>query len=240
MKCVLLAAVVAGTAIAAVPAQAAPVITFTNGVYALSPTSGAAVFENFDGGTVGSSYATSPQATPGAAGVTETSTGDNMIETGTAAGNYVDPTPNGMPGTGTPNFLGVEPGGSFSINFAAPVQYFSFIVGSLDNYNSLTLNFAGGSSMNYIGSEIVGLASMPVNSAGNSDPSLGGRVSFDTVGGPAISSVTFSTTKAAFEIDEIAASVPEPATWGMMMLGVGALGFAMRRQRKGATIVRFA
>jgi hypothetical protein len=28
-----------------------------------------------------------------------------------------------------------------------------------------------------------------------------------------------------------AASVPEPATWGMMLLGFGAVGFAMRRRR---------
>jgi hypothetical protein len=34
-------------------------------------------------------------------------------------------------------------------------------------------------------------------------------------------------------------AVPEPATWGMMMLGFGALGGAMRRQRATAR-VRFA
>jgi hypothetical protein len=28
------------------------------------------------------------------------------------------------------------------------------------------------------------------------------------------------------------ASVPEPATWAMMLLGFGAIGFAMRRNRK--------
>ena len=35
-------------------------------------------------------------------------------------------------------------------------------------------------------------------------------------------------------------AVPEPATWAMMLFGFGGLGFAMRRQRKTGTSVRFA
>jgi len=30
----------------------------------------------------------------------------------------------------------------------------------------------------------------------------------------------------------VSAGVPEPATWAMMLLGFGAIGFAMRRRRK--------
>lgn len=36
-----------------------------------------------------------------------------------------------------------------------------------------------------------------------------------------------------------AAPIPEPATWGMMIAGFGALGFAMRRQRKPRVKVAF-
>ena len=36
------------------------------------------------------------------------------------------------------------------------------------------------------------------------------------------------------------AAVPEPATWGLMVIGFGGLGFAMRRREKVATRVRFA
>jgi hypothetical protein len=35
-------------------------------------------------------------------------------------------------------------------------------------------------------------------------------------------------------------SVPEPATWAMMLLGFGAVGFGMRRRNKQQTRVRFA
>lgn len=36
------------------------------------------------------------------------------------------------------------------------------------------------------------------------------------------------------------AGVPEPATWAMMMMGFGAMGFAIRRRRDTNTRVRFA
>ncbi len=48
---------------------------------------------------------------------------------------------------------------------------------------------------------------------------------FDVVGG------TVDTVKQV-RIDPLAAVVPEPATWGMMILGFGAIGFAMRRKRR--------
>ena len=35
-------------------------------------------------------------------------------------------------------------------------------------------------------------------------------------------------------------AVPEPATWAMMLLGFGGLGYAMRRRPKVATRIRFA
>jgi hypothetical protein len=31
-------------------------------------------------------------------------------------------------------------------------------------------------------------------------------------------------------------AVPEPATWGMMLLGFGAVGYAMRRRRRPALV----
>ncbi|WP_260599889.1 PEPxxWA-CTERM sorting domain-containing protein [Sphingomonas endolithica] len=48
--------------------------------------------------------------------------------------------------------------------------------------------------------------------------------------------VTLSTTSGSttynFETNAVTPAVPEPATWAMMILGMGAIGFAMRRRMK--------
>lgn len=40
-------------------------------------------------------------------------------------------------------------------------------------------------------------------------------------------------------VGQSASAVPEPASWGLMIAGVGAVGGAVRRKRKGRTAVRF-
>lgn len=45
----------------------------------------------------------------------------------------------------------------------------------------------------------------------------------------------------AVRVDDVAASaVPESATWAMMLIGFGGIGFAVRRRRSIKTTVRFA
>lgn len=51
-----------------------------------------------------------------------------------------------------------------------------------------------------------------------------------TVGGATVDTFTIN----------IAASVPEPATWAMMLLGFGAIGFSMRGRRKELGIAQLA
>lgn len=41
-------------------------------------------------------------------------------------------------------------------------------------------------------------------------------------------------------VPPVAGAVPEPATWGMMILGMDAVGFAMRRRQKVTTRVSYA
>lgn len=60
-------------------------------------------------------------------------------------------------------------------------------------------------------------------------------------------SVTMTFTNGAtvedvrqFRMGAATAAVPEPATWAMMLLGFGAIGFGMRRRRSDMARVRFA
>jgi hypothetical protein len=65
---------------------------------------------------------------------------------------------------------------------------------------------------------------------------------------PASLSIQFNSTGASAYSSALtlsvppvgAAAVPEPASWAMMISGFGAIGGAMRRQRKVKTAVRFA
>lgn len=52
----------------------------------------------------------------------------------------------------------------------------------------------------------------------------------------------FSTNggQAVFAYNAMSSAVPEPSTWAMLLLGFGALGFAMRRRREDEVRVRLA
>lgn len=62
------------------------------------------------------------------------------------------------------------------------------------------------------------------------------RVEFGGVGINGHSSVFADN----FTFNEMAAAVPEPATWAFMIFGFGAIGGAMRRQRKATVKVSYA
>lgn len=59
---------------------------------------------------------------------------------------------------------------------------------------------------------------------------------------PTLSSGTFKLNGGAvtLTVKSTAGAVPEPATWAMMILGMGAVGYAMRRRQKATAKVRFA
>ena len=69
-----------------------------------------------------------------------------------------------------------------------------------------------------------------------------GRFTVTGNAGELFTSVTFSSTGNSFEVDNLAVggAVPEPATWALMMLGFGGMGFAMRRKPQVGTRIRFA
>jgi hypothetical protein len=125
--------------------------------------------------------------------------------------------------------IGAFDEGSYTLSLAN-IQVLSFVVGSLDNYNSVTLRNKDGSVFEtFHGSSLAGLTGTGQN----------GRVTYDFQG-KALGSITFSSSQAAFEIDQIYSAAPEPATWGMMILGFGLAGAALRRTSRKNQATRAA
>jgi len=136
-------------------------------------------------------------------------------------------------------FLAVGPtsGVSALLTFTQPVNLFGFLLGSPDAYNQLTVTSTRGTYT--FSPSTLGLPT-------NGDQTVSRYVNFGTTSvGELILSAAFTNVPSidAFETANfsagLAAAVPEPAAWAMMILGMGAIGFAMRRQ-KVATRVSFS
>ena len=192
-------------AVMAPAAYAAPTIHFDGG--SGTTAAGTTVFQNFD------SYA------PGTLLGTKTYAFDANSSLGV------------RPAFGsTGNFASVVGGGTYTVNFAA-TNILSFVLGSLDSFNKLTLLFADNSSVTYLGNQIIG--GLPYISGDQHSPLSNGVVTYNANGGPLTVGATFSTRSNSFEIDNLArGGVPEPATWALMILGFGAVGGAVRYRRR--------
>lgn len=202
-KTALLGAFAASIAIGA-PAQAATLV-FLGGTGGL--TAGQTDYANFDS-TFGNITGTS-----GTAGITSGSTPGVAAEP--AFGDQGDA------------YYYVSGGGSADFSFGAGVSSFGFDLGSADDYNTLTIFFAGGGSQSFVGAAL----NPPGPATGNqSVPGTNGRVTISGAG-QVITGASFISGQPSFEFDNIGVSaVPEPGTWALFILGFGALGSAMRRR----------
>lgn len=212
MKFIVPTAVLA-LALTSTGALAAPTITFNPGSGVQVP--GTTVFEDFEGFSAGAAI------------------GSNAFAYNTSSSNGA------VPAFGsTGNYGSVRAGGSYSVGFG-PSNVFSFVLGSLDSYNSLTLQFADATSLTYNGTAIVG--GLPPANGNQSAAFTNGVVSYDTGGGSAIVGAQFASSTNSFEFDNLAISaVPEPATWGMMLLGFGAIGSVARRRKQAQPNLAYA
>jgi len=135
----------------------------------------------------------------------------------------------------TGNFATVLTGGSYSIDFA-PTNKFSFALGSLDTYNTLTLKYENGTSQSYIGGQIINDLSFP--SGNQISGETNGIVTYTVHSGSHIVGAVFQSSQNSFEFDNLAAgAVPEPATWAMMIGGFGLIGAASRRRNRQAVAI---
>jgi len=215
----LAVAMSAGTAGAVVAPK--PKVLFQAGTTKVPSWTTATVFQNFESAKLNTVFDPYYKATSGklAAGGTwkETSRTSFVSYAGYVAGEGQSKTLTAL--------------GNYAVSFSLPQQYLSFVIQApaIDSsILNLVLSFENGTSARY-----TSLASLGI---GGFASLLGGRVNFDMGGQSGIKS--FSIRGAT--IDDLASAAPEPATWGMMILGFGMLGAAMRRQRKVRTTVRFA
>lgn len=127
-------------------------------------------------------------------------------------------------------FLAAGPtsGNTATLSFTAPISYLSFLWGSPDTYNRLTINSTSG-TYNFTAAGM----SFPVT---NGDQSFSQYVRFATnAPGELITSAIFGNNPStdAFEVANfsVAPAVPEPATWAMLIVGFGFIGSALRKSR---------
>jgi hypothetical protein len=129
-------------------------------------------------------------------------------------------------------YLDVMANGTANVSFAAltssPVRRFEFDWGSVDTFNTLLIH-------------VQGQADTMINppAPGNGSWTSGNtNGTFEVWGtaGEVFTGITLMTSQNSFEIDNIAtAPAPEPASWAMMILGFGAIGYVMRRRSQAFT-----
>ena len=130
-------------------------------------------------------------------------------------------------GTAT-DFLaaGVLAGQPATLTFTSPVSYLSFLWGSPDLYNLLTIVSTDISQVFTVSD--LGFAVTDGNQA------FSQYVQFASAPGSKITGVIFSNTPAqdAFEVANFSVTtVPEASTYALMLGGLGIIGFVARRRR---------
>jgi hypothetical protein len=103
---------------------------------------------------------------------------------------------------------------------------FSFVWGSPDSFNVIDIFSDGFGTVSYTGSQLGSTNGFIAN--GNNTHT--GLFTIAGVNGATIDHVVFRSSGVAFEV-AVAAPVPEPETYALMLAGLAAVGFVARRRR---------
>jgi hypothetical protein len=143
-----------------------------------------------------------------------TFTGGSVVQ-GSSGNNYQ------APAGDTTQYLAILGKGFATLTTPAAIAELSVYIGSIDSYNSISFyNTASTLVSTFSGSDLLAKQGAPGD----------GRFYFDLTG-QNIGSVVFGSGLNSFEFDDIQATVPEPGVWAMLLLGMGGLGYALRRRR---------
>ena len=121
--------------------------------------------------------------------------------------------------------------------FTTPVTSVQFDWGTAASTDSLTLltkNSAGvASSYTYT---VPNSGSNANGATAGANYNLDGLFVANASAGYVITGLQFAATQNSFEVENIAVATPEPATWGMMILGFGMVGAGLRSRRRNGTL----
>ena len=159
-------------------------------------------------------------------GGTGSFSGNGTIRFGTT-GQYAEPFGD------TSRYLAIQAGQQEVIKFATVQNYFGFLLGSADTYNTFVFKLGGVGGLTE--GTFTGANLLSPGNGNQFSPLTNGYVNF----AGAFDTVIFGSGSNSLEIDNISSAVPEPATWSMMILGFLGVGF-MAYRRKGMSTFRLA
>ena len=125
--------------------------------------------------------------------------------------------------------------GIATLSTALDLYSISFYWGSVDDYNAVDVLGADGVTLETITGKQFSAAN-----GNQTAPDTNQRIYIKVDTGEAITGLRFHATGIAFEIDDVAgrlltdgapSTVPEPATWGLMIGGFAMVGIGARRRR---------
>ena len=116
-------------------------------------------------------------------------------------------------------------GGNATVSFSGGTSFVSFLWGSPDTYNTLSVTTS-------VTTYTFLATAFPL--VVNGDQAFASYLGFDATGGELINSLTFSSpNQNAFEASNFSVTtpIPEPKTYALLLAGLGAIGFMSRRRR---------